>query len=237
MGNSFSARLPELCDSINRKLGGPVIVLPPKPKQSKRPEPVKHDARVDALAKKPAATKPQRTLQRALSNEQQSRRSVSRGPGSMIALMRSATSTSILGLKREGSEPPTVKSVPKGEPGLPNDITLNTLSLSSSATSLDGTKAKKKALVEAELQDAISALRKPNRELAGKSIVEAAEKRATGTLSQIKSECLYHAFLILEQGLRCGQSQRSQLDTLSSKAFKSTLRQLTTDIGMLWLLN
>jgi hypothetical protein len=48
-------------------------------------------------------------------------------------------------------------------------------------------RAKKQALVEAELQDAISALRKPNRGLAGKAMVEAAERRASGGLSAIRS--------------------------------------------------
>lgn len=57
-------------------------------------------------------------------------------------------------------------------------------------TALDDVKAQKKALVEAELKDAITALRRPNRELAGKAIVEAAEKRASGGLSSIKSMSL-----------------------------------------------
>lgn len=54
-------------------------------------------------------------------------------------------------------------------------------------TALDDAKAQKKAMVEAELKDAITALRKPNRELAGKAIVEDAEKRTSGGLSSIKS--------------------------------------------------
>ncbi len=41
----------------------------------------------------------------------------------------------------------------------------------------DDTKAQKKAMVEAELHDAICALKRPNRVLAGKSLVEAAERR------------------------------------------------------------
>lgn len=39
-------------------------------------------------------------------------------------------------------------------------------------------KAKTKANVEAELKEAIAALKKPNRELAGKAIVETAERRS-----------------------------------------------------------
>jgi DNA replication regulator SLD3 len=105
----------------------------------------------------------------------------------VIALLRSATSTTIPGLKREGSDPLSLKNMTKGEPRLLRDET-NALSRSSSLTSLDDAKAKKKALVEAELQDAISVLRKPNRELAGKAIVEAAERRASRGISTIRSE-------------------------------------------------
>jgi DNA replication regulator SLD3 len=47
-------------------------------------------------------------------------------------------------------------------------------------------KAQKKAQVDAELKDAISALKKPNRTLAAKDIVEAAEKRTSA--GQLKSE-------------------------------------------------
>lgn len=39
-------------------------------------------------------------------------------------------------------------------------------------------KAKKQAVVDAELKEAIAALKKPNRELAGKSLAETAEKRS-----------------------------------------------------------
>lgn len=54
--------------------------------------------------------------------------------------------------------------------------------------SSDDTKAQKRAMVEAELQNAISVLRKPNRKLAGETLVEAAERRVSGSLSQIRSK-------------------------------------------------
>lgn len=54
-----------------------------------------------------------------------------------------------------------------------------------SASTADNLKARKKAEVEAELKDAISALKKPNRSLAVKELVEAAEKRAS--VGQLKS--------------------------------------------------
>ncbi|GKT63567.1 DNA replication regulator SLD3 [Colletotrichum tofieldiae] len=172
----FAARLPEICDSINRKLGGPVIIAPPQPKAkpSSSSSTSKSDARPGAAAKRPLkpATK---NIEKALFKEQ-SRRSVSRGPSNAIALLRSATSANIPGFKRETSDLDRKSSVDRT--GL--------LSRSNSLTALDDVKAQKKALVEAELKDAITAIRRPNRDLAGKTIVEAAEKRTSGGLSSIK---------------------------------------------------
>jgi len=54
--------------------------------------------------------------------------------------------------------------------------------------STEDLKAKKKAMVEAELHEAISALKKPNRQLAGRSIVEDAERRASYSSSQTRSK-------------------------------------------------
>ncbi|CVK93128.1 hypothetical protein FPRO06_02813 [Fusarium proliferatum] len=173
----FSHRLPELCDSINRKLGGPVIVKPTRPKVLKRPS-SKRSPKPGAVAKRSLSGQPTRTLQRALSTEQQSRRSVSRGPSNMIALMRSATSTSLPGIKREASDPSLVKSALNAELDLMNRKS-GPLSRSSSVSNLQNAKSNKKAQVEAELKEAISSLRKPNREVVGKALAEAAERRAT----------------------------------------------------------
>ena len=76
----------------------------------------------------------------------------------------------------------------EGEPNLLREKSGNPLSRRLSQPLFDDPKAKKRALVEAELQDAISVLRKPNRELAGKAVVEAAERRAaSASLSQMRS--------------------------------------------------
>ncbi|KAM0554098.1 hypothetical protein ACHAPJ_006896 [Fusarium lateritium] len=173
----FSNRLPELCDSINRKLGGPVIVKSSRPKSLRRSS-SKRDPKPGAVAKRSASGQPTRTLQRALSTEQQSRRSVSRGPSNMIALMRSATSTSLPGIKREASDPSAMKSVLNAEPDLLNRKS-GPLSRSASVSNLQDSRSSKKAQVEAELKEAISSLRKPNREVVGKALAEAAERRAT----------------------------------------------------------
>ncbi|KAF4978296.1 hypothetical protein FZEAL_5307 [Fusarium zealandicum] len=180
----FSHRLPELCDSINRKLGGPVIVKPPRPRTLKRSS-SKRDQKPGAVTKRHASGQPTRTLQRALSTEQNSRRSVSRGPSNMIALMRSATSTALPGIKREASDPAAMKSALKAEPDLLNRRS-GPLSRSSSMSNLQDAKASKKAQVEEELKDAISSLRKPNRVVVSKAMVEATERRASVGLSARK---------------------------------------------------
>ncbi|CAG1985165.1 unnamed protein product [Fusarium graminearum] len=181
----FSHRLPELCDSINRKLGGPVIVKPSRPKTSRRPS-SKQSPKPGAVAKRSVSGQPTRTLQRALSTEQQSRRSISRGPSNMIALMRSATTTSLPGIKREASDPALAKSVLGCDPDLINRKS-GPLSRSSSVSNLQDVKFSKKAQVEAELRDAISSLRKPNRQVVGRALAEAAERRATVSSSAKKA--------------------------------------------------
>lgn len=61
----------------------------------------------------------------------------------------------------------------------------NSLIRSSSMADLHDPKVAKRVRVEAELKDAISALRKPNRDCVGKAMAEAAERRAS-TMSSAK---------------------------------------------------
>ncbi|KAK0729354.1 DNA replication regulator SLD3-domain-containing protein [Apiosordaria backusii] len=175
----FSARLPELCDSINRKLGGPVVQSPPK-KEFVKPAAVSK-AKPGAPAKRPAALKrdSDRSLQRALSNERM-RRSVSREPSKAIALMRSASATAIPGLKREGSEPLLMGMIPRPDKSSLKEKPTNVFPRG------EDLKAKKKAQVDAELKDAISALKKPNRALAVKEFADAVDKRASGGIAHLK---------------------------------------------------
>jgi len=180
----FSARLPELCDSINRKLGGPVVQAPQKEKYAKPAIPLK--SKPGAPVKRSSAAKKgnEKTLQHVLSKERM-RRSVSRGPSGALALMRSASATTIPGLKREGSEP-LLAMIPREEAGSSKDRPANVFSRSMSSIATQETKAKKAALVDAELKDAISALKKPNRALAVKEFVDAAEKRVSVPPKKLK---------------------------------------------------
>ncbi|PTB65385.1 hypothetical protein BBK36DRAFT_1205211 [Trichoderma citrinoviride] len=177
----FSARLPELCDSISRKLGGPVIIAPVKAKSIKRP-PGTRDLKPGTVARRPQPPNPRKTLQRALSTEQQNRRSISRGPSNAIALLRSATSTALPTVKRESLDPTGPMSL------LPTDSQRRAQSLSRSSSMHNpfDARASRKAEVETELKEAISALRKPNREVVGKAMAEADERKASTSLATKK---------------------------------------------------
>ncbi|RYO98531.1 hypothetical protein DL764_007066 [Monosporascus ibericus] len=176
--------LPEQCDSLNRKLGGPVMATPAKAKPKRPESAVKPKPRPGSAVKRPALVKSVKPLDKVLSKEsERHRRSMSRGPSGIIALMRSASTPR---LKREASEPLSATTVlNRGTPGS-NETTPMSAGSGPIKRRSDEEKAKKEAMVKAELQDAISALRRPNRDVVGKAMAEAAERRATTTLSQLK---------------------------------------------------
>ncbi|KAI1383106.1 DNA replication regulator SLD3-domain-containing protein [Hypoxylon trugodes] len=182
----FSARLPEKCDSINRKLGGPIMMPPPKPKQKKPEKPesaVKSKSKSSSTTKRPASVKSSGTLESVLSKESEKhRRSMSRGPSGVIALMRSASTPM---LKRENSEPLSMMSIPQADSATSKKMPRPPVSASAKRKA-EEEKARKEALVKAELKDAISVLRRPNRDVVGKDIAEAAERRTTTSLSQLR---------------------------------------------------
>ncbi|KAI0098653.1 DNA replication regulator SLD3-domain-containing protein [Nemania sp. FL0031] len=182
----FSARLPEHCDSINRKLGGPVMLAPAKPNRKKPETTSKSKPKPGAAAKRPAPLKSSRTLEKVLSKEtERNRRSMSRGPSGMIALMRSASTPTIPLLKREASEPLSLMSIPKADSNTYQEKHLSSIGPGSSRRRAE-TKEKRDAFVKAELQDAISTLRRPNRDVVGKAMAEADERRAVTSLSQLR---------------------------------------------------
>lgn len=168
---------------------------PPKPKLSKSKSFSGAPSRPGAATKRPVPAKPRRSLQRVLSDERE-RRSVSRGPERAISLMRSATMPMVPGLKREASEVPSLSGIPDSQSleanrgGVLNSkrFSRREVDLSALAPISDkDAKAQKKAKIDAELKEAISALKKPNRELAGKALAETAEKRSVSA-SRPRSE-------------------------------------------------
>lgn len=185
---SFSPRLPERCKAINKKLGGPVATAPPKKKLARSASASGAISRPGAATKRPVPPKPRERLARVLTDErrEQERRSASAGPNRKIALMRSATMPAIPGLKREGSEAPSLVSIMSAEAqpifasrgGVLNSKRFSQREVDFRALIPDANaKANKQAKIDSELKEAIAALKKPNRELAGKSLAETAEQR------------------------------------------------------------
>lgn len=206
---SYSSRLPQLCDSLSRKLGGPVIVVsPPKPKVAKKSSSSHHrssdrrDQRPGAAAKRTALHKRPQTLEHALSFEREHRRSVSRGPSQIEDLMR-ATSAAMPSIKREDSDL-TARSSAVAPPsrGGDADSRRSSLSRSSSMTAIAGAsddpnKARRKAKIDAELRDAISNLRKPNRSVVGQAISAESERHRAMTGAKSRHIPLHHRFVCL----------------------------------------
>lgn len=194
--NSFSARLPEQCGAISRKLGGPAVSSPStRPKLTKSASTSGSMSRPGAVAKRPAPSKVRRSLQRVLTDERHSR-SGSRGPSGAISLMRSATAPVVPGLKREASETPSLSNIPtvdsqtmhvsRGGVMKSKKFSQREVDLTSMVNANDS--KIKKANIEAELREAITALKRPNRQLAGQLQVDTAEKRAATATSHSRSE-------------------------------------------------
>ncbi|RFU35956.1 hypothetical protein B7463_g292, partial [Scytalidium lignicola] len=181
----FSARLPELCAVLNRKLGGPLVISPPKRKISKSSSFSATHTRPGAATKRPIPVNPSKSLVEILSEERR-RRHTSQGPSRAISLMRSATMPTAGGIKREESEGPSLSKIPladtklsqSGRGGLSRSKSISGRDIDLSQSELTvSAKKKKQADIDVELKEAISALKKPNRELVGKELAETAEKR------------------------------------------------------------
>ncbi|CAL3970907.1 hypothetical protein PZA11_007310 [Diplocarpon coronariae] len=182
----FQSRLPDHCAAINRKLGGPIVVSPPKPKPHKTSNLHGTLSRPGAATKRPVPAKPHQSLKSVLIDDRE-RRSMSRGPNKKISLMKSATMPVIPGMKREASEASSIWSIPMAESHSSRAVrggVLNSRQFSRREVDLSSmlpekkSRAKSQASINAELQEAISALKKPNRELAGKKFAEAVENRS-----------------------------------------------------------
>lgn len=174
---------------INKKLGGPINISPPKPKLSRSASASGALSKPGAATKRPVPARSRQSLTRVLTDERErERRSASAGPNRKISLMRSATMPAVPGLKREGSEAPSLSSIMSAESqpifaanrgGVLNSKRFAQREVDLSSLAPDpNTKARKQAKIESELKEAIAALKKPNRELAGKSFAETAEQRA-----------------------------------------------------------
>ncbi|EEH45777.1 uncharacterized protein PADG_01927 [Paracoccidioides brasiliensis Pb18] len=183
----YAGRLPDQCKAISRKLGGPVAISPSRPvaiSHSKSGRTVQPGASVKRTRSRRSQ---QRTLQRVLTDEKLAS-SKSRAP----SLSRSSSGPSIPGLKREVSEPPLLSLISGARGGIqkPKRVDNREVDLDAVAKQHEMKLKKMNSLLDQkrELDAAIMALRKPNRELVAKDFVEAAEKRvSTGSSRKSKN--------------------------------------------------
>lgn len=180
----YMGRLPEQTRMISKKLGGPVQTTPPKRKAMRPPV----ASRKSGGPKEPISKKTRRSLSRVVTD---TAAQVTRPRTATPSLHRSATDTSILGIKREASEVP-LSAIPfQRSPSAAARQSLShlkhlqgrqiDLGAPSAATAA---KLRQKKRVEEDLQEAIKALKKPNRGLAAGSYVDDIERRGIGSASR-----------------------------------------------------
>ncbi|EER42880.1 conserved hypothetical protein [Histoplasma capsulatum H143] len=172
----YAGRLPDQCKAISRKLGGLIVISPTRPAISRSKS--GSSAQPGASVKRSHNQKSQqRTLQRVLTDEKMA--SKSRAP----SLSRSNTTPSLDGLKRENSEPPLLSSISGARGGIqkPKRVDNREIDLDIVAKQHEVKLKRMNSLLEQkkELDAAINALRKPNRELVAKDFADTVEKRAS----------------------------------------------------------
>lgn len=175
------SRLPEKAAAINKRLGGP-SASPAKSSSSgsstNRSKPGEAAVRTDPRA----AQKKRRPLSRVATEN------AAHHPQRHPSLTRSSTDPLLpANLKREGSDAPSLSSIPLQQKDSKTSSSRNSLSqferFSRRTIDLDAmaksneAKLKKKAHIEQELEKAIGTLRKPNRGAALKDVADSADSR------------------------------------------------------------
>jgi DNA replication regulator SLD3 len=181
----YMHRLPEQARTVNKKLGGPTTTSPPKRKAMKPPT----TSHKSGEPKEPDAKKSRRSLAR-VATDTTGQTGQRRAP----SLHRSATDSALTdGIKREGSEAP-LSAIPfQRSPSNAARQSMSHMKLLKgrqidldTRSAAEAAKMKQKKRVEEEIQEAIIALKKPNRGLAVGSYVDEAEKRGLGGSSKSK---------------------------------------------------
>jgi len=178
--SSYKSRLPKKATEIIKNLSGQNEFSPEKKTKTKAPKPG------EPISKRKLPQNDRRKLQKTASDTQTLRRPPS--------LVRSATDTLI---KRETSETP-LSAIPHLKDSRPpsrsrqpsvqlqhlnrRQVDLNAISAATEA------KLKRKAVIEEELKEAITTLKKPNRGLAIKEFVEASDQRTFASTSKRKKD-------------------------------------------------
>lgn len=178
----YASRLPDQCKTIKKKLGGASGTSPSRPavpqlKASTSNSSSKSQSGVGDGKKTQPQQRPRRTLQRVLTDEQTSASQRSRHP----SLMRSSTTPALQEVKRESVEPslPSLGGSVRGGIQIARRVDKREVDLNAVAKLHEAKLKKMNTIMEQkkELDAAINALRKPNRELVSKEAADQAEKR------------------------------------------------------------
>lgn len=170
----YAARLPERCKAVSHKLGGPIPASPPPPETSQQKG---VESQPGAAVKRAQPNKPRRTLQRVVTDENVVSRD--RRP----SLRQSSTAPSVPALKRESSDPVILSQIKSARGGIqkPRHLDNREVDLDTVAKQHETKLKKMDSLLEQkkELDAAISALRKPNRELVARDFADTADRRSS----------------------------------------------------------
>ncbi|KAI9722279.1 MAG: hypothetical protein M1812_001751 [Candelaria pacifica] len=190
----YASRLPNQCAMINRKLGGrsgPSRVRPTLAKSLSASIRPLSGSGTASSQKDMQDVRPTLDLHSGTSDRQPAP-SAQRPPP---LLVRSVTAPAIPGQKREESEKP-LSAVASKNPQLRPDthgaalrakrFTQREVDLSAVSNTNEAKLKKKKASIEEELKNAITALKRPNRGLAGRDLVDSAERRASAKIMGAK---------------------------------------------------
>ena len=165
----YSAKVPEQAKSICRKLGGPEV-SPQRPRSNSSRSMARPSSSFGIKAKPQSVLK--RSLQRVLSEDQTARHA------SPPVLSRSATVSHVPKLKREPSE---TETRPISRSSMQKSVSFSNreIDLVADAKAHDTKKRKldKLATQKKQLEEAINALKKPNRTNAAKSFMDEIEGR------------------------------------------------------------
>ncbi|PGH14153.1 hypothetical protein AJ80_06020 [Polytolypa hystricis UAMH7299] len=176
----YAPRLPEQCKTISRKMGAPIAVSPIRPTRSQAQSGT--GAQPGAAVKRLQPNKAKRTLQRVLTDEKIASK------GRVPSLSRSSTAPSIPQLKRKSSEPASLSLIPGGRGGIQKAKRVDNreVDLDAVARQHEAKFKKMNMLLEQkrELDAAINALRKPNRELVTRDLADSVDRKAISSSSR-----------------------------------------------------
>jgi DNA replication regulator SLD3 len=181
----YGSRLPDQCKTIKKKLGGasePSPSRPPPKLKASSSSSLKAPSGIaDGKKAQQLQQRPRRTLQRVLTDERTADSQRARHP----SLMRSSTTPALQEVKRESVEPslPSLGGSVRGGIQVARRVDNREVDLNAVAKQHEAKIKKMSTLMEQkkELDAAISALRKPNRELVSKEIADQAEKRTSSS--------------------------------------------------------